>query len=578
MNNQKGLLSKDDIQFLKRTTLLIIFLTVSLIYLYIGKSVSYERYERVSFQSSGVTLYANLYYPSKEIDIQEKSPLIIYCHGIGSQRDFDLRIPIEFTKRGFYIAALDYQGHGESGGNINNINPSNHIPALAQDCSKLLDKLETLPFYSNVNTSQIGLIGHSLGGMVVLMNQALDSRFNITVAWAPLVNFVPQQMGIFNVAGFEPYIPVNLINSTNTFNLLIIMHVNDEALDFSSQALVAQNLTGCTVIAITEPLIGGGHQLFTDRVIIESINWFESYFFNSETINGPIRITYIINYIVIFISLGLLVLIILNLIAYTSKFFVVKQETKRKILLSNEVRTSFPRKFSEIFQIFVYTSIFLLNWQLFERFFGFLGIFFASLNITIIYLAFKLIRYLKRLREDKVRFDWVELKELIKSEFKLRYLLYVLLCNFYFIGIYLIFSFSYPFAFMWPSNYLSHALIAEVAFPVYFSMELLFRKVIYPRLSFLKEERKKTIWLLLIIFYVYINLMALTWSWSFFPSVMFMYFILLYTSIQNTIIYENTQKFSTVILSSFNIVQLFFAAVISNALGIGSALHLFVGL
>lgn len=578
MNNQKGLLSKDDIQFLKRTTLLIIFLTVSLIYLYIGKSVSYERYERVSFQSSGVTLYANLYYPSKEIDIQEKSPLIIYCHGIGSQRDFDLRIPIEFTKRGFYIAALDYQGHGESGGNINNINPSNHIPALAQDCSKLLDKLETLPFYSNVNTSQIGLIGHSLGGMVVLMNQALDSRFNITVAWAPLVNFVPQQMGIFNVAGFEPYIPVNLINSTNTFNLLIIMHVNDEALDFSSQALVAQNLTGCTVIAITEPLIGGGHQLFTDRVIIESINWFESYFFNSETINGPIRITYIINYIVIFISLGLLVLIILNLIAYTSKFFVVKQETKRKILLSNEVRASFPRKFSEIFQIFVYTSIFLLNWQLFERFFGFLGIFFASLNITIIYLAFKLIRYLKRLREDKVRFDWVELKELIKSEFKLRYLLYVLLCNFYFIGIYLIFSFSYPFAFMWPSNYLSHALIAEVAFPVYFSMELLFRKVIYPRLSFLKEERKKTIWLLLIIFYVYINLMALTWSWSFFPSVMFMYFILLYTSIQNTLIYENTQKFSTVILSSFNIVQLFFAAVISNALGIGSALHLFVGL
>jgi len=578
MNNQKGLLSKDDIQFLKRTTLLIIFLTVSLIYLYIGKSVSYERYERVSFQSSGVTLYANLYYPSKEIDIQEKSPLIIYCHGIGSQRDFDLRIPIEFTKRGFYIAALDYQGHGESGGNIDNINPSNHIPALAQDCSKLLDKLETLPFYSNVNTSQIGLIGHSLGGMVVLMNQALDSRFNITVAWAPLVNFVPQQMGIFNVAGFEPYIPVNLINSTNTFNLLIIMHVNDEALDFSSQALVAQNLTGCTVIPITEPLIGGGHQLFTDRVIIESINWFESYFFHSETINGPIRITFIVNYIVIFISLGLLVLIILNLIAYTSKFFVVKQETKRKILLSNKVRASFPRKFSEIFQIFVYTSIFLLNWQLFERFFGFLGIFFASLNITIIYLTFKLIRYLKRLREDKVRFDWVELKELIKAEFKLRYLLYVLLCNFYFIGIYLIFSFSYPFAFMWPSNYLSHALIADVAFPVYFSMELLFRKVIYPRLSFLKEERKKTIWLLLIIFYIYINLMTLTWSWSFFPSVMFMYFILLYTSIQNTIIYENTQKFSTVILSSFNIVQLFFAAVISNALGIGSALHLFVGL
>jgi dienelactone hydrolase len=578
MGNQKGLLSKEDLQFFKRTTLLIIFLAISLTYLYIGKSVSYERYERVSFQSSGVTLYANLYYPSKEINFQERHPLIIYCHGIGSQRDFDLRIPIEFTKRGFYIAALDYQGHGESGGNINNINPSNHIPALAQDCSKLLDKLETMPFYTNVNTSQIGLIGHSLGGMVVLMNQALDPRFNVTVAWAPLVNFNPQQMGIFDVAGFQPYIPVNLINTTNTHNLLIIMHVDDEALDFSSQALVAQNLTGCTVNPITELLIGGGHQLFTDRVIILSINWFESYFFNSETINGPIRITFIVNYIVIFISLGLLILIILSLIAYTSKFFVFIEETEKSIIFNSESKVSFPTKFKEIFQIFVYTSIFLLNWQIFERIFGFLGIFYASLNITIIYLSFKLIRYFKRLKDNKVKFDWVELYKLIKSEFKLKYLLYVLLCNIYFVAIYLIFSFSYPFAFMWPSNYLSHALIANVVFPVYFSIELLFRKVIYPRLYFLKEERKKTIWLLLIIFYVYINLITLTWSWSFFPSVMFMYFILLYTSIQNTIIYENTQRFSTVILSSFNIIQLFFAAVISNALGIGSALHLFVGL
>jgi hypothetical protein len=119
--------------------------------------------------------------------------------------------------------------------------------------------------------------------------------------------------------------------------------------------------------------------------------------------------------------------------------------------------------------------------------------------------------------------------------------------------------------------------MAEVGFPVYFSMELLFRKVIYPRLYFLKNERKKTFWLLLIIIYVLFNLISATWLWSFFPSVMFMYFILMYSSIQNTIIYENTQRFSTVILSSFIIVQLFFAAVISNALGIGSALQLFIG-
>ncbi|GAJ12016.1 unnamed protein product, partial [marine sediment metagenome] len=247
----------------------------------------------------------------------------------GSQRDFDLRIPIELSKRGFYVAALDYQGHGESGGNIVNIDPITNKPALAQDCSKLLDRLETLPFYSNVNTSQIGLIGHSLGGFVVLMNQALDPRFNVTVAWAPLVNFDPQIIPIIP-SGFDEYIPVNLLNSTNTNNLLIIMHVDDEVIAFEDQALVAQNLTGCAVLPINGPLIGGGHQLFSDVVIIESIKWFEDYFFNDETINGPINITFLVNYIIIFITLILLILIILTLIIYTSKFFPYKKEDLKK--------------------------------------------------------------------------------------------------------------------------------------------------------------------------------------------------------------------------------------------------------
>jgi hypothetical protein len=84
--------------------------------------------------------------------------------------------------------------------------------------------------------------------------------------------------------------------------------------------------------------------------------------------------------------------------------------------------------------------------------------------------------------------------------------------------------------------------------------------------------------IILIAIYIQINLITLTWSWAFFPSVIFMYLIFLYAIIQNTLIYEKTQRFSTVILSSFVIIQLFFAAVVSNALGIGSALHLFVSL
>ncbi len=575
-----SIINKEDAQFFKRITILIILLVISLSYLAYDRSINYSRYERVEYQSSGATLYANLYYPSKNLGFQEQRPLIIYCHGIGSQRDFDLRIPIEFTKRGFYVVALDYQGHGESGGNIINIDATTNIPALAQDCSKLLDKLETLPFYSNVNISQIGLIGHSLGGMVVLMNQALDPRFNITVAWAPLVNFDPQQLGIVNTDNYDPYIPVNLLNKTNTNNLLIIMHVDDEALDFTSQALVAQNLTDCTVIPISGFLLGGGHQLFSDIVLVETINWFENYFFKSETINGPINITFIVNYVVLFITLLLLVLIILYLMSYTSKFLRVKEDIVQKISVKNDKFISKvkvkAKKIKQILKILLYITIFLLNWEFFERIFGLSGIYLASLNISIIFFTIKLIYYLGDLKEKREKFDLNQFKKLLKSEFQLKYVIYAILSNFYFIAIYLIFSFSYPFAFMWPSNLLNNFIAALVAFPIYFSLEILFRKVIYPQLNFLKTERKKSLWTIIIAIYILINLMALTSTWAFFPSVMFMYLVFLYVIIQNTLIYENTKSFSTVILSSFNMIQLFFAVIISNAIGIGAALHLFV--
>ncbi|MFX1379005.1 MAG: alpha/beta hydrolase [Promethearchaeota archaeon] len=647
--------------FIKKIVILIICLIFSLTFLFLSKAVSYSRYERVQFQSSGATLYANLYYPSKTLDFQEKRPLVIYCHGIGSQRDFDLRIPIELTKRGYYLAALDYQGHGESGGSINNMVPGEDIPAIAQDCSRLLDKLETMPFYSNVNESQIGLIGHSLGGMVVLMNQALDARFNVTVAWAPLVDFDPALLGIVETDDFLKYIPSNLLNMTNTHNLLIIMHTQDEVLNFTENAIKAQELTNCTVIPITGFLFGGGHQLFSDGVIIESIRWFEEYFFNSETINGPITTTFIFNYIFLFLTLGILIAIVFSLISYSANYFTLENDIEKT--LKSKRRFQFL-KFKEgvkIGKIVVYTGAFIINWVLFERFFGLEGIFYASLIITVIYLTVILVgRYWNIIKkEEKMKFKQfiisklqikhfiyslfitisfivililfsisypspslpsspfldgafaviliilvssimlsfsfgfvlfhLDRKEQIRIEFKLniknihiqnkrffRAFLYTITCTSYFIGLYLIFSYSYPFAFMWPSNYIN-LLLTEIALPIFFSMELLYRKLIYPNLSFLSERARRKI-IIIIAFIVQITLMLLTSSWSFFPSVLFTYFMFLFVVIQNTLIYEHTHNFAALILGSFNLIQIFFSAVISNALGIGSALSSFVKL
>jgi hypothetical protein len=565
---------------LQKIILLIVVLVFTLIALEVNKSISYKKYDRIQFRSAGATLYANLYYPSKSLSFQEKKPLIIYCHGIGSQRDFDLRVPIEFTKRGYYLEALDYQGHGESSGNINNIDESNDIPGLAQDCTKLLEKLKTLSFYSDVNESQIGLVGHSLGGMVVLMNQALNPDFKVTVAWAPLVNFTPPRFGL-KWQGYEQYIPVNLINSTNSENLLIISHVKDEILDYSENALKAQELTNCTLINITKPLIGGAHQLFSNKVLKDSIKWFELKFFNSTTINGPIRITFMWNYVLIFLNLGLLIAIIFLLISYSAKFFRLRPETNnanlerekepksRRIKIKNKLIRNL-----KILQIVLYSALFIANWLLFSHFFGLIGIFYASLIFSGLFIFLKFLIYIIKLERQDIKFSKQHLKDVIKQEFKLSVFVYTTICAWYFIIVYLLFSFYYPFAFMWPSS-LANIFITLTIFPIYFSIEILFRKIIYPLLSFIKTEKNKAKITIAIAFVIYITLMSLASSYSYLPSVLFTFIIFLIVTVGNTIIYEHTRTFSAVLVSSFDIIQLFFSAVVSNVIGLGAFAKLF---
>lgn len=561
-----GELTHKDQKSLKNLLLFIILLIISLSILQFNKEISYNHYERVQFESSGARLYANLYYPSKTLDFQEKRPLVIYCHGIGSKRDFDLRIPVEFTKRGFYIAALDYQGHGESGGNINNIDPITGIPALAQDCSKLLDKLETLPFYSDVNLTQIGLIGHSLGGMVVLMNQALDSRFKVIVGLAPLVNFEPPRYGFAYNEDLIDYIPINLLNKENTENLLIIHHIDDEILDFNENALKAQELTNCSLITMKGFMIGGAHQLFSDRVLIKSINWFESHFFNSETLNGHINITFYWNYILIIVNLVLLFVTVIYLTSLSSKLFFKKEKgVEKSSSYDFETLTTDINKKRQILKVFLLIGVFLGNWVLFERFFGLPGVLYASLNMVGLYYLVKFLSYLKASKAERRRIFSLKY---IKNHFKFKYLIFIMVSTVYLIAIYMMFSFYYPFSFIWPSNFAVHFILGYLAFPIFMSIELLFRKIIYPQLNFLKSKSSKNRVILITTILVLISLMFLTKRLSYFPSLLFTFIIFVLVIIQNTKIFENIKCFYPVVFISFTIIQIFFAAVISNAIGI----------
>ena len=548
----------------------IIFFTISLISLYTDRFQSYIFYERIQFDSSGTRIYANLFYPSNKRDFQEKSPLIIYTHGLGGQKDLDPRIPNEFTKRGFYVACLDYRGNGESSGSLLDIDPNNKIPAIAQECSRLLDVIETLPVYANINSSQIGLIGHSFGGMIALMNGALDNRFKVTVTWAGLVNFSSDFLGMNKDHPLMNYIPGKIINETNPSNLLVIQSIYDKTVPFEKNALVAQNLTQCKLITVTEHLIGGPHFLFSDKVLIDTINWFELHFFNSKTINGPIHLSYVTTYLLLANSLTALFLLILAIIVFCSKYFSIVNIDEKMYQTKNENQLSKYEIIKQIAKITLYFTIFLSIWFVFISIMGIGGLIFASIALILLYFIAIFIKYAlsaERIGEKLSLYIKSRLISEIKSQFRKNVLAYSLFSTVLFLGLYVSFSFCYPFAFFTPVNALSYILTLTI-YPFYIVMEIFYRKVMYPGLYFLKSSERTIITSILAILNI---LLLMTFSTKLFliSASFATYLIVLAVIILNSLIYEKTNKFSSVFISSFVIIQLFFGSTVSTILGMG---------
>lgn len=568
------------------TIVSILFYIIVLSLLYSNRFESYIFYERIKFQSTGATIYANLYHPSESVNFQNKSPLVIFAHGLGSQKDIDIRIPNELTKRGFYVASIDYRGNGESTGHILDINHElyqnrTNVPAIAQDCSKLLDVIEKMPVYDNINKSQIAIIGHSLGGMVALMSATLDERFKVTITWAGLVNFSANLFGISEDNPFMNYIPSRLINTSNPSNLLIIQSIYDTTVPYKQNTLVAYKLTNCTLINITQHLLGDPHYLFSDKVLIKTINWLELNFFHSENINGSIHLSYKTSLILLLLGILALFLTSLGIIENSTRVFF-----KRKVEMPQEIENNFNEIsdgkikiiVKKISKIFIYFSGFIFIWIFFYSFLGIYGIVFAPISIISIYFVAILIKFIltaERKREKFIFYIRSRLKNEIKSQIHKNVLLYSFFSVIIFLVLYITYSIFYPFAFFSPINFVDFILTYSI-YPFYLAIELFYRKVIYPHLSFIKSPNKKTSITCVMAITNVLILMILSRDLFVITSVVVTYLVFLAVIIINSLIYENTNKFSSVLIGSFIIIQIFFGSAISSILGIGSIIQIFI--
>jgi len=107
---------------------------------------------------SGVTMSGLLYTPSGAAAAagQQRHPAVLVSHGYINTREMQSPFAIELSQRGFVVLAMDMTGHGYSRGRVGSQGYGG--PAA-------LRYLRSLP---NVDTLNIGLEGHSMGGGPIL--------------------------------------------------------------------------------------------------------------------------------------------------------------------------------------------------------------------------------------------------------------------------------------------------------------------------------------------------------------------------------------------------------------------------
>lgn len=112
-------------------------------------------------------------------------PAIVCCHGFSGDKVGRYRILIriarELCKSGFFVLRFDFSGHGDSEGEMEDT-------SISQELDDLECGMNYLKSHSGASIKSIGLIGHSLGGEIAILEAAKNPSINAVVLLAPVVD------------------------------------------------------------------------------------------------------------------------------------------------------------------------------------------------------------------------------------------------------------------------------------------------------------------------------------------------------------------------------------------------------
>jgi uncharacterized protein len=155
-------------------------------------------------------------YKPKTAVAENPAAAVVLAHGISGSKEMVSGIGLELSRRGFVALCLDLYGHGKSQGAVDfgQIDPSFGVSSAVQ-------YLKSQTF---VNSSALGLIGHSLGAGAMRAVVAEDEKIGaLVLVGGGLGAFIEDsQYGIFN--------------STYPRNLLVIIGKYDVLFDLTKLA------------------------------------------------------------------------------------------------------------------------------------------------------------------------------------------------------------------------------------------------------------------------------------------------------------------------------------------------------
>lgn len=161
---------------------LIIVINILLPYNLVKADSTYSTSQKdVSFtSSSGYSVKATLMVPN---GIKDKLPLVVMCHGYKGKRQGDgqrfIKLGNLLAENGIAAITIDFPGCGESPTSSKNYTLSN----MYKDIDSAIDYMSN---NYNIDTSSIGLTGHSMGGRVAsLYTQKGRYSVKALALWAP---------------------------------------------------------------------------------------------------------------------------------------------------------------------------------------------------------------------------------------------------------------------------------------------------------------------------------------------------------------------------------------------------------